>query len=883
MSGISLNTQNSLSNLSSADASNQGLGQAYTVQNGDTLSDIATAHGTTVDALMAQNPQIRNADTIYPGDQIQIKTGAGYVVQAGDTLGDIAARNNVTVDALLSANPQVSNPDMIYAGDVLKLPSSSSNSGTPSPGSPSATTPAPANPAPSTPAPSAPAPSTPAPSASGNTGTGGSPAPAAGAVAGAPAIPSTPKLDELRRLAADPKVAALLDTIATAEGTKGLGLDGYNVVVHGRVNDSPQYPELNGRVGSPSDPTLLPSLKFFPDVLSGNSSAVGRYQNIAGVEGQGLGWYVAKAHELGLPEVQVPGGADKWIGGERSPVFTPEAQDIVTVQVLKESGAIERLNAGDIDGAIRAAASGGGWASMKVIDPNQPTLPHHALRAIYDKALTNTQAQPGVPYQRVQTAGSSSGSAPTNPAQTSSFPVPKAIADGGYLNKGATGADVTNLQKLLIANGATIKATGGFDNATAAAVEKFKSDPKHPLGTAPGQPQSAVGKTTWDNLVKFAQAQVPAPGPGANNGGPDSGKQLANYYQNNIGKIAKEMDRVVNDIAGGGTGCASMVSSALRMSGQVDIPLKDYPKDGGNTWYHTDGLSRFLESEKGWQRSTNLDDLRPGDIVFTVPGPSTGTAPSHTFVFLGWADKGNHVANIADNQIQEYGAYMHQRPLDGSAPGMSSKDPAAYFLRQPTSASAPGVGNTGNTGNTGKPAAGNSTGQIANVPVFKQGNAVSEVVNDRGCGTTSVAMALSWATGKTVSSDQVYNAVGSADVSGARSYAINNYPVTITDRGNLRSSGGFAGPNTQAEAYKVLTDAIGKGHPVIFSASGPDFSPSGRGHIMLATGVSVKDGVNMFTFNDPGTGTTRTLPFSALWNATDYPQGGSFMWEVARN
>jgi hypothetical protein len=47
--------------------------------------------------------------------------------------------------------------------------------------------------------------------------------------------------------------------------------------------------------------------------------------------------------------------------------------------------------------------------------------------------------------------------------------------------------------------------------------------------------------------------------------------------------------------------------------------------------------------------------------------------------------------------------------------------------------------------------------------------------------------------------------------------------------------------------------------------------------------VSVKDGVNMFTFNDPGTGTTRTLPFSALWNATDYPQGGSFMWEVARN
>jgi hypothetical protein len=45
-------------------------GRTYTVQAGDTLSGIATAHGTTVDALMALNPQIENRDLIHPGDRI---------------------------------------------------------------------------------------------------------------------------------------------------------------------------------------------------------------------------------------------------------------------------------------------------------------------------------------------------------------------------------------------------------------------------------------------------------------------------------------------------------------------------------------------------------------------------------------------------------------------------------------------------------------------------------------------------------------------------------------------------------------------------------------------------------------------------------------------
>ncbi len=45
---------------------------AYTIRWGDTLSGLARKHGTTVNALMRANPQIKNADLIYAGRQLNI-------------------------------------------------------------------------------------------------------------------------------------------------------------------------------------------------------------------------------------------------------------------------------------------------------------------------------------------------------------------------------------------------------------------------------------------------------------------------------------------------------------------------------------------------------------------------------------------------------------------------------------------------------------------------------------------------------------------------------------------------------------------------------------------------------------------------------------------
>lgn len=45
-----------------------------------------------------------------------------YTIQKGDRLGSLAKQYNTTVDQLMALNPQIKNPNKIYAGDTLNLP-----------------------------------------------------------------------------------------------------------------------------------------------------------------------------------------------------------------------------------------------------------------------------------------------------------------------------------------------------------------------------------------------------------------------------------------------------------------------------------------------------------------------------------------------------------------------------------------------------------------------------------------------------------------------------------------------------------------------------------------------------------------------------------------
>jgi LysM repeat protein len=112
-------------------------GDTYTVKSGDYLSKIAQTCGTTLTALVAANPEIKDINRIYPGQIIRIKAGTTvptpaptvpvtsgtYTVVKGDTLSKIAAKFGTSTTQLLVVNPEIKNASLIYVGQVIKLPS----------------------------------------------------------------------------------------------------------------------------------------------------------------------------------------------------------------------------------------------------------------------------------------------------------------------------------------------------------------------------------------------------------------------------------------------------------------------------------------------------------------------------------------------------------------------------------------------------------------------------------------------------------------------------------------------------------------------------------------------------------------------------------------
>ena len=98
--------------------------QTYTVKSGDTLSAIAEDYGTTADAIAKLN-NIKNPDLISVGQVLSIRgnskeTVTTYTIKSGDTLSEIAQRHGTTVNAIASANG-ISNPNLISVGQTLKI------------------------------------------------------------------------------------------------------------------------------------------------------------------------------------------------------------------------------------------------------------------------------------------------------------------------------------------------------------------------------------------------------------------------------------------------------------------------------------------------------------------------------------------------------------------------------------------------------------------------------------------------------------------------------------------------------------------------------------------------------------------------------------------
>lgn len=111
---------------------------SYTVESGNTLSQIALRYGTTVQELAKIN-NISNPNLIFPGEVLQIPTnstvpgqetrGLGsiiYTVQRGNTLSQIASAYGVTVEQIVQTN-NIQNPNLIFPGQKLRITSSNSS------------------------------------------------------------------------------------------------------------------------------------------------------------------------------------------------------------------------------------------------------------------------------------------------------------------------------------------------------------------------------------------------------------------------------------------------------------------------------------------------------------------------------------------------------------------------------------------------------------------------------------------------------------------------------------------------------------------------------------------------------------------------------------
>ena len=126
--------------------------------------------------------------------------------------------------------------------------------------------------------------------------------------------------------------------IATAEGTVNLGDNGYNVLVGGSL--------FTGYADHPRKAVYLPKYKI-------KSTAAGRYQILSR-------YYTFYKKLLKLKD------------------FSPASQDAIAIQMIKEQGALQDVDEGRVDAAIKKVSNI--WASMPGAGYGQREVASASLR-----------------------------------------------------------------------------------------------------------------------------------------------------------------------------------------------------------------------------------------------------------------------------------------------------------------------------------------------------------------------------------------------------------------------------------------------------------------------------------------------------------------------
>ncbi len=298
------------------------------------------------------------------------------------------------------------------------------------------------------------------------------------------------------------------------------------------------------------------------------------------------------------------------------------------------------------------------------------------------------------------------------------------------------------------------------------------------------------------------------------------------------------------------------LATAKYNGGSGTITNPDKGTTGGD--YANDVIARAQTYAANWGAT-------PGSTGTTPSAPPTGGVPA---AGLARGSTGEGVKAL-QNQLVKLG-YMTAADMATGPGTFGPRTEAALKAFQTANNIAP----TGKFGPTtqaamqkgGVPAStsgGASTG-TSNIPLLRQGDAASSKVRSVGCGITSATMAINGLTGKHLTPDQFYAKYGFGLNGGMEANGLK-----VTNMSNLHSGN----MSTENKAWDVFKNATGSGKVVMFAANGQPFTKGSYGHIMLATGTSTVNGQRMVTFNDPATGTSRTVPFDKLWNAPPHREG----------
>jgi murein DD-endopeptidase MepM/ murein hydrolase activator NlpD len=97
----------------------------YTVKIGDSASQIAAAHGISLQYLLWANPDLQDGELLTVGHLIVVPSGDGLIwdVRQGETLSDIAARFGVDVDDIVQwGGNNLASADALIADQSLFIP-----------------------------------------------------------------------------------------------------------------------------------------------------------------------------------------------------------------------------------------------------------------------------------------------------------------------------------------------------------------------------------------------------------------------------------------------------------------------------------------------------------------------------------------------------------------------------------------------------------------------------------------------------------------------------------------------------------------------------------------------------------------------------------------